>query len=111
MDTQTIIQYLQIFGLTVFGLFFFILLILSVYLISVVVLIKKTTKVVLEDIQKITSYVDQETQSISSIVKNKITSIDIEKILFGSTVLGGIIAGFKNSFRPKSGTRSRTNTK
>jgi hypothetical protein len=111
METQTIIQYLQIFGLSVFGLFFLILLLLTVYLISIVVLIKKTTIVVLDDITKITSFVDQETQDISNLIKNKITAIDIEKILFGSTVLGGIISSFKNSFKSKNTYKTRSKTK
>lgn len=111
MNTQIIIQYLEIFGLTVFGLFFFTLLILTIYIITIVVLIKKTTKIVLNDISKIISFVDQETQSVTSLIKNKITSINVEKIIFGSTIFGGIITGLKNSFRPKNTSKSKTKTK
>jgi hypothetical protein len=108
MDIQTIIQYLEIFGLTVFGLFFLILLVISIYLITVIKLVKKAINVIFEDTHKIVSFIDQETQTISSLVKSKITAIDIEKIIFGSTFLGAIIAGLKNSFKSKSDSRTRS---
>ncbi|MBC7472419.1 MAG: hypothetical protein H7196_04150 [candidate division SR1 bacterium] len=111
MNTQIIIQYLEIFGLTVFGLFFLTLLVLTIYLVTIVAFIKKTTNIILNDISKIISFVDKEAQSISSLVKNKITAIDIEKILFGPTILGGIVAYLKNSFSPKNRNKSRSKTK
>jgi hypothetical protein len=97
MDTSIIIQYLQIFGLTVFGLFFLALLVIAIYLIFLVKIIKKGVQVLLSDAISLVGFVEAETESLSSMIKSKIAAINIEKILFGSTILGGIIAGIKNA--------------
>ena len=105
MNTEIIIQYLQIFGLTVFGIFFFILVMLALYLITVVKMIKKGTNTILNSTTNILNLLEDETQSIASLIKNKITSVDIEKIIFGSTIFGSLLAGLKKGFKSRNKTK------
>ena len=106
MNTDTIIQYLEIFALTAFGLFFLTLSSILIYVFFILKYIKKSVYLIVSDLLKITRFVDTETQILSSLVKNKINSINLEKILFGSTILGNIITGIKNNFSSKKSDSS-----
>jgi hypothetical protein len=107
MDINTLIQYLQIFALSAFGLFFFILLIVSIYFFTIVFLVKKYIIVIMDDVVKLVSFFDTETKQMSEMVKSKIERVNLNYILFGANVVGGIFSHFKEGFSAKKETKPR----
>ena len=105
MDTNIILQYLQIFALSALSLFIFSLLMLSIYALLVVKLVKSGVSEITKDVSKLISFFDDESHIISRTIRSKIESINIEKVLFGSSVLGGIIAGFQNAAKKSTKTK------
>ena len=105
METNTLLQYLQIFALSALGFLILSLLILSVYALFLVKLIKVGVTEIIKDTHKVVTFFDDESRLVVNTVKSKVESINIEKVLFGSSIIGGIISGFQNAKKSQRKTK------
>jgi hypothetical protein len=110
MDINILIQYLQIFALSAFGLFFFLLFIVSMYFFTIIFLVKKYTIIIMEDVVKLVALFDGEAKQMSTLVKSKIERVNLNNILFGANVVGGIFSHFKQGFASNKEVKPRRKT-
>jgi hypothetical protein len=106
MFTENVIQFLKIFGLIVFDIFFLIMIILSVYLFFVIANIKKQLSSIENEIKKTITSFEEDSYSLVSSLKSKIESVDGKKIVLGSTLLGGLFSIFTKGFYRKNKSKS-----
>jgi hypothetical protein len=98
MATETIIQFLKIFGLIVFDIFFLVMIIFSIYLFFIVGHFKKVINSVHDEVKRTVANFEDDSYSVASALKSKIENIDSKKIIWGSTLLGGLFVTFSNVF-------------
>ena len=102
MTAETIIQFLKIFGLIVFDMFFLMMTILSIYMFFTIINLKKAIIPLQDEIRRIITNFEQDFYSITDTLKSKIESIDSRKVMLGSTLFGGVFSLFSRGlFRKK----------
>lgn len=102
MTAETIIQFLKIFGLIMFDTFFLVMIILGIYLFFVVANLRKLLNSLQNEIKKTVINFEEDTYLIANALKSKIESIDSKKIVWGSTLLGGVFGLISKGFFKKS---------
>lgn len=105
MTTETIIQFLKIFGLIMFDTFFLVMIIFGIYLFFVVAHLKKAFISLQDEIKKTIVNFEEDSYSIANALKSKIESVDSKKIIWGSTIIGGALSSVSGIFFKKNRSR------
>jgi hypothetical protein len=90
MSAEAIIQFLKIFGLIVFDMFFLIMMIFGIYLFFVVNQLKKSMVVLQDQVKKLVATLEDDTYELVDALKFKIDTINSKKIMLGSTFLSSL---------------------
>jgi hypothetical protein len=102
MDFDQYIPFLKTFGLIVFDLFFFIMIIVSLYSVFILTRLKKHATSVLITIESLVENTKKETNEIAQLFKEKAETLNLSNIAIIGSLIGGIFMPEKKFFSKKS---------